>query len=365
MTIEQKTPKYLNIANSIERELHSGAWDGKKIPSVRTIAAQYEISTVTASRALQVLQDKGLVLARERSGCYRIPPPTADSWALQFRLTPNNFLTHSTGVAQSGFVALARRMPMHLKFDAFSILPGLTIPEATRAAQQAIAEGLKGVFLLPSRTCEAETHAEEAFLAGCRAAGLCVVLLERGLRKRRTIPADLVAIDDVAAARECTHHLLQRGCRRVGIVVASPISSHEDRVAGYLLAMHEFGEGTLEPVVLNQPIDIPSREGVAEVTRLVLAHGLDGVVCYQDYLAFGLMMELLKGKKRIPEDVALIGFDNLPLSDEFSIGLTSYDYPAEAMAEAALAVMKQRIAQPERGLVKVHVQGTLKVRASA
>ena len=63
--------------------------------------------------------------------------------------------------------------------------------------------------------------------------------------------------------------------------------------------------------------------------------------------------------------MAIVGFDNLPLSDEFSIGLTSYDYPAEAMAEAALAVMKERIAHPERGLVKVQVAGSLKVRASA
>jgi len=365
MLIGQKTPKYLDIANSIEKELHSGAWEGKKIPSVRVIAARYEISTVTASRALQVLQDKGLVQARERSGCYRIPPPTADTWALQFRLTPNNFLTHSMSVAQSGFVALARRVPMHLKFDAFSIQPGLTIPEATRAAGQAREEGLKGVFLLPSRTCEAETHAEEAFLAGCQKAEMSVVLLERGLRKRRALPADVVAIDDVAAARECTHHLLDRGCRRVGIVVASPTSSHDDRVAGYLLAMHENGDPKLEPTVLYQPIDIPSREGVAEITRLVLEHRLDGVVCYHDYLALGLMMELLQRKKRIPQDVAIVGFDNLPLSDEFSIGLTSYDYPAEAMAEAALAVMKQRIAQPTRGLVKVQVSGSLKVRASA
>jgi LacI family transcriptional regulator len=365
MTLDTKPPKYLDIANSIEKELNNGAWEGKKIPSVRVIAAKYEISTVTASRALQVLQDKGLVQARERSGCYRIPPPTADHWALQLRLTPNNYLTHSTSVAQSGFVALSRKLPMHLKFDAFSITPGLTIPEATRAAAQAKAEGLKGVFLLPSRTCEAETHAEEAFLAGCKAAELSVVLLERGLRKRRKLPADLVAIDDLSAARECTHHLLDRGCRRIGIVVASPISSHDDRVAGYLLAMHEFGNDKLEPVVLHQPIDIPSREGMAEVTRMVLDHRLDGVLCYQDYLAFGLMMELLQKKKRIPQDVAIIGFDNLPLSDDVSIGLTSYDYPAEAMAAAALEVMKQRIARPDRGLVKVQVPGSLKVRASA
>jgi LacI family transcriptional regulator len=364
MTLDTKPPKYLDIANSIEKQLNAGAWEGKKIPSVREIAASYRISTVTASRALQVLQDKGLVQARERSGCYRIPPPTADHWALQLRLTPNTYLTHSTSVAQSGFVALSRKQPMHLKFDAFSILPGLTVPEATRAAGQAKAEGLKGVFLLPSRTCEAETHAEEAFLAGCKSAELPVVLLERGLRKRRQLPADLVAIDDLSAARECTQHLLDRGCRRVGIVVASPTSSHDDRVAGYLLAIHEAND-QVEPVVLHQPIDVPSREGMAEVTRMVLDNRLDGVLCYQDYLAFGLMMELLQKKKRIPQDVAIIGFDNLPLSDEFSIGLTSYDYPAEGIAEAALAVMKQRIAQPGRGLVKVQVPGSLKVRESA
>ena len=370
MPISPNESKYLRVAAQIETELRSGAWDGGRMPSVRGIATQHKVSVVTASRALQVLRDKGLIQTIERSGCYRIPPPTADRWAVCLRLTPSALHRQTISVVQSGFQALARRMPMHLAFDAFDVRPGLTPDEAKAAARQAIDDGIRGVFLLPSRVSEEEAKADEAFLLGCDAAALPVVLMERNVRGRTMLSHDLVAIDDVAAARECTEHLFAIGRKRVGIVVASPVSSHDDRVAGYLFAVNDAKQTTFAgkpppvDVVIRQPTDLPSREAYSAVADEAIRHNLDGLICYQDYTAIGVIFEMIQRRVRVPEDLAVIGFDNLPLGQEFGITLSSYDYPGEAMADCGVKLMMDRIAQSTRPPVKVHIPGKLIVRES-
>jgi len=368
MTATQTQPKYLSVADAIEVMLRRGAWDGRKMPSVRGIALQHNVSVVTASRALQVLRDKGLIQTIERSGCYRIPPPTADRWALCLRTAPGPWQLHTVTLARSGFESLARRMPMLLQTEAFEYGADLTLDEARRAATAAKGDEVKGVFLLPSRSGEAETLADETFMAGCDQAKLPVVLLERALRARPdTSGRDLVSVDDLSATRECTEYLIGLGRRKIGVVVASSVSSHNDRVAGYLFALHQAKQGNqpaYKPTVIYQKMNLTSKEAYAAVTDEVIREGLDAILCYQDYTAMGVILELMQRRVRVPEDVAVIGFDNLPIGDAFNLALTTYDYPTESVAEHAVLMMRDRILNPERSPVRVLVPGRLIVRGS-
>lgn len=362
-------PKYLEVADAIEAQVQKGRWDGGKMPSVRWVAQHYQVSAVTASRALQVLRDKGLVQTIERSGCYRVPPPSADRWALLLRTTGGPWQHASQAVARTGFEALARRLPMHLEPEAFPLGPEMAPADVAPLARAAKERGVKGVFLLPTRASAAEAATDEAVVAACRAEGLPVVLLERNLRGHdRPLAADLVAVDDLDGAARLTRHLLDRGRGRVGVVVASPTSSHNDRVAGYLYALHaaarDAGDPAPTPVVLHQRDDLPGRDAYARLADEITARKLDGVVCYVDYTAVGLIVELLARGLTVPGDVAVAGFDDLPVGNLFRVGVTTYAYPGEAMAEQAVRLMKERTADPARPPVKVVVPGRLVVRES-
>ncbi|MBN9118715.1 MAG: GntR family transcriptional regulator [Planctomycetes bacterium] len=371
MALSNGSPKYVEVAETLETQIRDGMWDGGKMPSVRGIAEQHKISVVTASRAIQILRDKGLIQTVQRSGCYRVPAPTADRWALILRLTPGPWQKATLNLSRFGFEALARREPMHLEPDAVPVTAGASEADLRGHVRKAKESGCRGAFFLPSRYSDEEMRADERFLAACAAEELPVVLLERNLRGyNRDLTHDLVAVDDLDGAARCTRHLLDRGRARVALVVASPTSSHNDRVAGYLYALHAAALGHKRPVEFKQTVlylsdERPTRDAYARLADQVRKQRLDGVVCYQDYTAMGLIIELLARGIKVPDDVAVVGSDDLPIGNLFTIGITTYVYPSEGIAEQAVRLMRERLKDPGRPPLKVVVPGRLIVRESS
>lgn len=372
MSESNGSPKYVEVAAALEAQIRDGKWDGGRMPSVRGIAAEHTVSVVTASRALQILRDKGLIHTVERSGSVRVPPPSADRWALVLRLTPGPWQKATISLSRVGFEALARRDPMHLESNAFPLTQDQSEAQIRVMVRRAKDGGVGGAFLLPSRHSDAEMRLDERFLEACGAEGMPVVLLERNLRGlNRELAHDLVAADDLDGAARCTRHLLSLGRKKIGLIVASPTSSHNDKTAGYLFALHAANSDPyrtgpeVAPAVLLQNSDQANREAYAALAAQVRQKGLDGVICYQDYTAMGLIFELLNRGVRVPDDVAVVGFDDLPIGEQFAIGITSYAYPSEGMAEQAVRLMRDRQRNPNRPPLKVVVPGRLIVRESS
>ena len=159
MTVSS-SPKYVEVAETLEAQIRGGMWDGGKMPSVRGIAEQHKISVVTASRAIQILRDKGLIQTVQRSGCYRVPAPSADRWALVMRLTPGPWQKATINLTRFGFEAMARREPMHLEPDAIPLAAGTSETDLRMHVRAAKESGCRGAFFLPSRYSDEEMRAD-------------------------------------------------------------------------------------------------------------------------------------------------------------------------------------------------------------
>jgi LacI family transcriptional regulator len=359
-------PKYLDIARTIESQV--AGRDGAKVPSSREIASAHGVSIVTASRAIQVLRDKGLIRTVERSGSFvapTVPAGSGERFALVQRSTPGPWLHASLAFTQAGFAAIRRQQGIEIDLDRFQFGEAARPADFRRQARLAAEDGIAGVIFMPSRHTDEAARVDEAFLRACREVGLAVVLIERNLRGLdRSLDHDLVAADDVDGGLRCTRHLLEQGRRRVAFLTGSPTSSHEGRLAGYLAALLHAADG-LPPRVLTQSSGLATKESYGELAEQILAQAIDGIVCYQDYTALGLIIELLNRGVRVPSDVAVTGFDNLPIGKAYSIGVTTYAFSAESVARQAARLIRARIAGDPGPPVKVLIPGELIIRESS
>ena len=144
-----------------------------------------------------------------------------------------------------------------------------------------------------------------------------------------------VGIDDVAASREITEHLLRAHDRRRLVHVTGPLDHQTgiDRRHGFLEAVGAHGVAHTSAVVEG---DFSEESGRAAVER-ILADGaeFDGIVFANDDMAFGGLEALKQHGVRVPDDVSIVGFDDFGLSRVTTPGITTMHVPAEDMARIA------------------------------
>jgi DNA-binding LacI/PurR family transcriptional regulator len=157
---------------------------------------------------------------------------------------------------------------------------------------------------------------------------------------------DHVAVDSVAAARDAVRHLAGLGRRRIAALGLQPDlhnGTAARRVEGYRAALAEAGlphDPALEVPVqrLHRP------DGAAAMLRLLDAGTpVDAVFCFSDQLALGAMHAARERGLRIPDDVAVAGFDDIEDGRYAAPGLTTIAPDKAAIARAALSCLADRL----------------------
>lgn len=194
----------------------------------------------------------------------------------------------------------------------------------------------------------------------CQGAGIPVVMFNRGQDDARLSE---VTSDNIAGGRRVAEFLVAGGHRRIAHIMGwQGSSTGRDRAAGFRMGLETAG---LVPVAVAD--GEYSRDRAAAIAREVFAgpDRPDSVFVGNDHMAFGVMDALrFDLGLRVPQDVSVVGYDDVPLSSWPAYDLTTVRQPVDQMVEATVAALLGQI-EGRTEPTKVRIDGPLMVRGSA
>lgn len=162
--------------------------------------------------------------------------------------------------------------------------------------------------------------------------GVPLVLFDR-VYDELEVPS--VVIDDFKGAFKATTHLIEQGCKRIAHISGPQhISIFQQRLQGYKAALTQHGFPVRDALITEGEISIESGYNcMAKLNRL--KESPDGVFAVEDFTALGAMKALKEADKKLPDEVALIGFANEAFGQYITPSLSTVDQQTIKMGEAA------------------------------
>lgn len=215
-------------------------------------------------------------------------------------------------------------------------------------------EGVAGLVIAPT----SENVGRIAELAD---EGLPVVVIDRRMASGRI---DMVLSDNVAGARAAVEHLIALGHRRIGHIGGPlKLTSGRERYQGYLVAMERAGLAVLPEWVRFG--DHRYESGYVQAIDLLAVQPRPTALFIENnMMTLGALNALRNQRVRIPEDIAVVGFDDAPWSSGLNPPLTVIAQPTLEIGQRAASLLLERIQQPTLPARVEVLPTTLIVRAS-
>ena len=171
-----------------------------------------------------------------------------------------------------------------------------------------------------------------------------------------------VDVDNLNSAREAVAYLLRLGRRRVA-AITGPLDMYVglDRRDGYLAALRERGLAIDPALVVEGDF---TEEGGYRATVRLLRHDPDAIFAASDSTALGALRAIQEAGLRVPEDIALVGFDDIPLSARSDPPLTTVRQPIHLLGSKAVELLLELIENPAAPHAPVILPTELVMRGS-
>lgn len=335
-------PKYQQVFEALEQGILSGEYSaGQRLPSEAALLEKFGTSRITVIRALRELQQRGLVKRRVGSGTYVMSATSPNPSRLFGLLIPNLGETEIFGPICQGIADFLQARKHALLWGNMATEPQAKETKSLELCSQYIAKKIAGVFFAPLEWSPQNDELNQAVVSVLQNAGIPIVLLDRDfLAYPRRSPHDLVSVDHRRAGYLGTEHLLKLGCERiVFLAYAHSAPSIEARVAGYQEALLRAGARP-EPCLVRQLRSDDS----GEVARLMEELQPQAIVGANDRTAGHVMHSLIDSKYRIPQDVRIVGIDDVGYANLLPVPLTTIHQPCRELGTIAAAAMLERAA---------------------
>lgn len=347
---------YSEIAKILRDEIRAGVYsDTGSFPSLTKIVRRFGISRPSAVRSIAELKRLGLVTVRKGSGTFvskinrtigLVIPGTADS----------EFFS----AIMDGLVCNCNQCDVDLVAgDVFSVDHQPRAMQAERLVRHLVSIPASGVIMQPVAYSEEAQAVNNMIFDVFDKAGIPVVLIDYDIvQPPDRSKYDLVAIDNFNAGRKVASHLISVGAKRICCLLCKlSADSVHTRFAGVDAEVYR-ASGQHINVIEAKPNEIDViQEGLAK-------YNPDAIVCSNDVAALNLSKTLAKLNVSIPEDIMLVGFDDVVEAGRMNPPLTSIRQPCFELATMAFRTLLERIDNPDLPPRQILLDTSLVVRES-
>lgn len=313
--------KYKFLAGLLREELaKNGNRGGSKLPTEAELTRRYHMSRQTVRHALQLLADEGLVQSRQGSGTYttgRIQEPASRQIAVVTSFLDDYIFPTVLHDAQSLFAQ-----------EGYSTLVYATenqVGTERDILQRLLEQPVGGILVEGSKTALPSPNAD--LYRRLQEAEIPLLFLHGAYGELAGVPC--VCDDNYGGGYLLARHLIERGHTHLAGIFKSDDVQGPQRYHGCISAIRDAGLPISDRCF--RWYDTEDRLEMMEkrrfdLLRRFLAERLEpatAVICYNDEIAFLLIQELLSMGKRVPEDVAVVSFDNSYYSQICPVPITS------------------------------------------
>ena len=223
--------------------------------------------------------------------------------------------------------------------------------------QMMLAQRVDGILISLSRETKSYDHLEAVLQRG-----IPLVFFDRVCD---SLPASRVMVDNQEGAFKATELLINSGCQRIAHIAGPPqLSISRSRLQGYRDAHEAYGLPYREEFIRHT--DLTEEETALQIQALLEADiAPDAIFAFTDLAATQAMQMVKQYQKKVPQDIAIIGFTNTPVSAFIEPALTTVAQPAYEIGQIAARHLLDQIWQPQNFVPQsIVLQTTLIIRES-
>jgi len=345
-------PVYQRVKQHLETMIERGMLrSGGLVPSERALAARLKAAPGTVRRAVGEMVAEGKLVRLPRKGTIVSPDLPTASGSLHWAV-----VVPTMRYFYPQLVDAIEREAWRLGATVTLGCPREDIDGERRFVLRAIEEGARGILLAPTSTKHQSRSRESLEYLGDL--NVPVVIMDHWGIDLPLSGIDCVLSDNFAGCYQATVHLIRHGYRRIAMVTGDGQEGPEvrERRKGYLAALADHGLTEPQvPPLHNRTVE----EGDTEAITGVLSAGVEAIATTNDRTAAFLLARLAQMGIAVPDDVAVIGYDDELFAEALNPPLTSVRVEKEEIARRAVQLLQERIASGLKGRHK-----TLVVRPS-
>ncbi len=331
--------KYLQLAAALQAEIVQGAFPDK-LPTEKELTERYQVSRQTVRQALERLVELGLIEKRQGSGS-RVLPQTLVRGSGRIAIM-------TSYIDDYIFPTVLQDMQKLLTQRNYSTMLFATRNSADQEReilQRLLRQPVSGPIVEGTKTALPNPNLD--LYDKLARADIPVIFLHGCYRE--LAGSVCVSDDNFGGGYMLARHLITRGHTRIaGIFKSDDIQGHQ-RYLGFLSAMRDAGLPLADGQVLwysteerKYLLDYGYTQLLEHFLRAYL-RSCTAVICYNDEIADKLIRLLLEKKRRVPEDVAVVSFDNSYYSDLCPVRITSLFHETHRMGRLAASLLLDRM----------------------